>query len=149
MHARSSILSFMLGSQTREILPTAVVSRGIFVFSSSVILVSLLLCRPSPFPHLEAFLSKICARYFRHPGCIRSKAQNKGKKYSIDRKRNPLLRFRAFLTDPVRMIFHVASGFPNFPPFLVRRRLLKHFKTDLMAFSICLWIFNVRSSPLK
>ena len=100
----------------------------------------------SPFPHLEAFLSKICAlgasailaafalRHRTKGKNIRSKPETK----SLS------LRFRASLTDSARMIFRVASGFPNFPPFLVRRRSLRRFKMDLMAFSI--WIFNIRSS---
>jgi len=94
--------------------PTAV-SWGIFVFSSSAILVSLLYAVPlrSPFPHLGALLSKICTRYFRHSSRVRSKAQNKGKKkYSTDRKRDLPLRFRAFLTITRGWFF--APGFPDF-----------------------------------
>lgn len=129
--ARSFFLVFfsMPGSQTREILRQ--LSHEASSFSSLPLFsFPFFYAVPlrSPFPHLGALLSKIYTRYFRHSRRIRSKARNKEKKKNInstDRKRDLPLRFRAFLTGYTRMIFRVAPGFLDFPPFLVRRRIAK------------------------
>lgn len=109
--------------------PTAV-SRGIFVFSSSAILVSLLLCRPSalsisaPRSASVENLHSVLPAF--SPHSLQGTEQRVEKNInSTDRKRDLPLRFRAFLTGYTRMIFRVAPGFLDFPPFLVRRRIAK------------------------
>lgn len=146
--ARSFFYSFFHAWKLNSWNTPTAVSRGIFVFCSSAILVSLLLYYPSALSisaprgaSVENLHSVLPAS---SPCSFWSRTKER-KKYSTDRKQDLPLRFRASLTDYARMIFRVArlSWFPT----VSWRRSLIRLKMELMASTIRSWIFNIRSSP--